>query len=218
MSLGNYPFNVLTEIQGITAHLLARFTTEQIVKSCSGVVKVLTDFKRNNRNQIPTKPGGGLLSVGPIPVNDFELAQHLISTNNSEMARVISESDGVPVLIAYLEVIANNRDLPDEFLLTSALPYAVSARTLDGDVAERWNKDLLPLAVNALKHGASQATRRTGKTKLSESQKRQVVRQYEGAVVKYGTIKSLARKFGVSADTISRIVNVKPIQSETNQD
>ena len=85
-------------------------------------------------------------------------------------------------------------------------------------MAERWNKDLLPLAVNALKHGASQATRRTGKTKLSESQKRQVVREYEGAVVKYGTIKSLARKFEVSDDTISRIVNVKPIQSETNQD
>ncbi len=218
MGIGSYPFEVLSQIQGITSHLLRRFTTEQIVKSFSGVVKVLADFKRNHPDQIPTKPGGGLLNMEPIPINDFELAQHLISTNESQMASVINESEGVPVLMAYLEVMTNNRDLPGESLLTSALPYVVRVRTFEGDVAERWNKDLLPLAVNALKHGASQASRRTGKTKLSDSQKKQVVREYEAAPVTYGMVKSLARKFDVSDDTISRIVNAKPIQKETTQD
>lgn len=68
------------------------------------------------------------------------------------------------------------------------------------------------------KHGEVQSDRRTGKTKLTESEKKQVVREYEAAPVTYGMVKSLARKFDVSDDTISRIVNVKPIQSETNQD
>ena len=218
MGFGSYPFEVLSQVREITIHLLDQFTTEQIVKSCSGVVKVLADFKRNHPDQIPTKPGGGLLNKGPIPINDFELAQHLISTNEAQMASVINESEGVPVLIAYLEVMINNRDLPDEFLLTSALPYVVSARTFEGDVAERWNKDLLPLAINALKHGASQASRRAGKTKLTDSQKKQVVREYEVAPITYGMVKSLARKFDVSDDTISRIVNAKPIQKEIKQD
>lgn len=218
MGFGKYPFEVLSQIQGITSHLLERFTTEQIVKSFSGVVKALADFKRENPDQLPTKPGVGLLSDGPLQLNDFELAQHLISTKDPGMVKVINKADGVPVLIAYLEVIANNRDLPSEFLITSALPYAVSARTLEGDVARLWNKDLLPLAANALKHGASQASRRAGKTKLSDSQKNQVVREYEAASVTYGMVKSLARKFDVSDDTISRIVNAKPIQKETTQD
>ena len=68
------------------------------------------------------------------------------------------------------------------------------------------------------KHGELQSDRRTGKTKLSELQKRQVVREYEAAPITYGMIKSLARKFDVSDDTISRIVNVKPIQKATMRD
>ena len=212
MGLGNYPFNVLSEIQGITSHLLARFTTEQIVKSFSGVAKVLGDFKQYHPDQVPTYESGGGLLDGPIrkvPVRDFELARHLIDTNHSDMAKVVNESEGVPVLMAYLAVITSNRDLPDEFLLTSALPYAVSARTFDGDLAERRNKDLLPLAAKGLKHGADQAARRTGKTKLSDSQKRQVVREYEAAPVIYGMVKSLAKKYCVDVATISRIVNKK---------
>lgn len=54
-----------------------------------------------------------------------------------------------------------------------------------------------------------QKNRRMGKTKLSDSQKRQVVREYEAAVVTRGMIKGLARKFDVSEDTISREVNRK---------
>ncbi len=66
------------------------------------------------------------------------------------------------------------------------------------------------------KHSESQSKRRTGETKLSKSQKNQVVREYEAGISKYGMVKSLARRFGVSDDTISRIV--KPIQLETNRD
>lgn len=221
MGLGNYPLEVLSQIQGITSHLLTRFTRDQIVKSFLGVAKVIADFKLNHPDKVPTwRSGGGLLDVdvGPIPINDFELAQHLIGTSDPEMAKVINESEGVPVLIAYLEVIANSRVLPNEFLLTSALPYAVLERTVAGDFAEHWNKELQPLAVRALKLDANQAIRRTGKTKLSESKKRQIVREYEAAPVTYGMIKSLARKYEVSDDTISRIVNAKPIHKETKQD
>lgn len=145
MGLGNYPFEVLFQIQGITSHQLERFTTEQIFKSFSGVAKALADFKLNHPDKVPMRTnGGGLLNMdmGQIPVNDFELAQHLISTNEPEMVKVINESQGVPVLMAYLEVLINGKDLPDEFMLTSALPYAVSTRTFEGDVAELWNLEL----------------------------------------------------------------------------
>ena len=64
----------------------------------------------------------------------------------------------------------------------------------------------------------AQANRRIGKTKLKDIQKRQVIREYEAAPITYGMIKSLARKFDVSDDTISRIVNVKPIQKATMRD
>lgn len=218
MGIGNYPFEVLSQIQGIASHLLAQFTTDQVIKSFSGVAEALEAYKRNHSDQIPTKFGGGLLSTGPIPVNDFELAQHLINTNDLEMVRVKNESDGVPVLMAYLAVICSSRNLPDESLLASALPYAVSARTLDGDVAKLWNKELLPLAEIARKHVASQAGRRAGKTKLTEFQKKQVVREYKAASVTYGMVKSLARKYDVSEDTISRIVNPRSIQKQTKQD
>lgn len=145
MSLGHYPYEVLFEIQGITSRLLARFTRDQIVKSFSGVVQVLADFKRSHPDQIPKKAiSGGLLSMGPVsvPINDFELAQHLVDTNDPAMANVINESDGVTVLIAYLEVLANNKYLPDEYLLESALPFAVETLAIEGEEAKRWRLEL----------------------------------------------------------------------------
>jgi len=64
------------------------------------------------------------------------------------------------------------------------------------------------------KHSASQSKRRRGSTKLDETQKRQVRRAYDAAFSKYGTIKSLAREYNVSEDTISRAINA----SDTKQD
>ena len=60
-----------------------------------------------------------------------------------------------------------------------------------------------------LRHSASQAKRRAGKGVLTESNKKSILREYEAAVVPYGKIKELARKYDVSTDTISRIVNAK---------
>lgn len=79
-----------------------------------------------------------------------------------------------------------------------------------------WAADGSEIALKRISQ--AQANRRIGKTKLKDIQKRQVVREYEAAVVKYGTIKSLAGKFDVSDDTISRIVKVKPIQKATIRD
>ena len=59
------------------------------------------------------------------------------------------------------------------------------------------------------KYSEVQSDRRKGQTKLNDSQKRQIVREYEAALVKYGTIKSLARKFNVSDDTIKRVLDSK---------
>lgn len=79
-------------------------------------------------------------------------------------------------------------------------------------------EELVRKAKDGVLYGETQVNRRIGKTKLSDSQKKQIIREYEAAVVKYGTIKSLARKFDVSDDTIRRIVNQKPTPKETKQD
>jgi len=69
-----------------------------------------------------------------------------------------------------------------------------------------------------VKHGEAQSVRRKGWTVLDDSQKKQVIREYGAAVSPYGMIKNLAGKFDVSTDTISRIVNPKPISKEKKQD
>lgn len=73
-------------------------------------------------------------------------------------------------------------------------------------IAQWVSGDAAILSASLRKIARSQATRREGKTKLTEAQKYQVRREYKAAVVTYGTIKMLARKFDVSDDTISRIV------------
>ena len=55
-------------------------------------------------------------------------------------------------------------------------------------------------------HGVVQANRRAGKTKLSDTEKRQVIREYDAALVQYGTVQALAHKFNVSEDTIQRVL------------
>lgn len=100
---------------------------------------------------------------------------------------------------------------------TEALEMAVQSYWLALQ-AVRMNISGKALETKTNQYSASQSDRRTGKTKLTESEKKQVVREYEAASVTYGMVKSLARKFDVSDDTISRIVKLKPIQSETNQD
>ena len=141
------------------------------------------------------------------------------------MVRVIKDAKDVDVLIAYLAVVTSGADLPDDTLLESALPFALASLTEESDVAKLWNQELQkdvvrlwPLARTGQNHGVAQASRRMGKTKLSESQKRQIIREHEAAVVKYGTIKSLARKFNVSDDTIKRVLDSKVTQKETKQD
>jgi hypothetical protein len=51
-----------------------------------------------------------------------------------------------------------------------------------------------------------QAKRRIGKTKLSESQKRALKREYEATPIKYGALKALARKYDVTDETIKKVI------------
>jgi hypothetical protein len=153
MGLGSYSFSTLTTIRGIAFRALEKFPKAQIADTGIKVVRLLETFKTKHPDKIPTKPGGGLLDMGPLPINDFELAQHLIATNDPAMAKLIKGAKGLPVLIAYLATLTNGAELPSEYLLESALPYAVASLTVESEVSKLWNKDLqteierlLPLA------------------------------------------------------------------------
>lgn len=143
MGFGSYSFSTLTTIQGIAFRLLEPFTTEQIIDAGFKVIRLVDTFKAKHPDKIPTKPGGGLLNFGePVQVNDFDLAQHLVNANYPAMAKLQKSAKGLPVLIAYLATIANAKDLPEEHLLESALPFAVASLTVEGEIAKRWNQNL----------------------------------------------------------------------------
>ena len=94
-------------------------------------------------------------------------------------------------------------------LVLAAKTQLEASRHLNAATAHWKDFMLWDDSIKGEKHGIEQADRRIGKTKLSESEKRQVLREYEAAPVTYGTIKSLARKYDVSDDTIGRIVKKK---------
>jgi hypothetical protein len=142
MGLGNYPFAALTTIRGIAFRLLEKFTPEKIAHTGIEVICLLETIRSQHPEKVPTKPSGGLLEMGPIPFNDFELAQHLTVTNDPEMAKVIKDARDVPVLLAYLAIITNSSELPDEYLLESALPFVVETLVMEGEDAKRWRVEL----------------------------------------------------------------------------
>ena len=217
MGFGSYNYSALTEIRQIAARLLEGFSTAQFIETGCNVIRVLEDFKKQHPDKIPTKQFGGLLDMGPFPINDFELALHLVGSNNPAMTEAVMRAERLPALIAYLEtyleILGNNTKLPDESWLESASSFAIGALKIEGDVAKLWNQylqkdveELRPLAKTAQKYSATQATRRSGKTKLTESQERQVVREDKAAPFKYGLLKALASKFDVTDETIAAIV------------
>lgn len=106
-----------------------------------------------------------------------------------------------------IEQVISSRTSPNKKL--AAMASAASSLA-------SWAADGSEIALKRISQ--AQAKRRIGKTKLSDSQKKQIVREYEATVVKYGTIKSLARKFDVSDDTISSVLKKQLTQKETNQD
>jgi len=143
MGFGSYSFSTLTTIQGIAFRLLEPFTPTQIIEAGFKVIRLLETFKAKHPDKIPTKPGGGLLNFGEqVQVNDFELAMHLVNRNDPSMAKLRKSAKGVPVLIAYLATIANAKELPEEHLLESALPFAVASLTVEGAIAKNWNQHL----------------------------------------------------------------------------
>ena len=106
------------------------------------VVWLLKTFKKIYPEKIPTKPGEGLLAMGPVLVNDFELALHLLSTGDAAMKNIVKGETDVPVLLAYLAVVTVGNDLPDEYLLESALPFVVQLLTLESEAEKRWHLEL----------------------------------------------------------------------------
>lgn len=146
MGFGNYNYSALTEIRQIADRLLEGFYKAQIIETGCNVIRVLEDFKKQHPDKIPTKRVGGLLDMGPFPINDFELALHLVGSNNPAMTEAVMRAERLPALIAYLEtyleILGNNSKLPDESWLESALSYAILARTIEGDVAKLWNQYL----------------------------------------------------------------------------
>lgn len=138
-----YNYTALTQIRQITAELLTEYTTEQIIEAGWNVIVVLSDFNKDHPDKIPTKPGHGLLNIGPVRVDDFELALHLVRSNYPAMVEVIERAKGLSPLIAYLEVRANNPVLRlTNSIIDSALGYAISSMKFDGDVAKLLNQEL----------------------------------------------------------------------------
>lgn len=143
MGLGSYSFSTLAAIQGITFRTLEKFEPTQIVKTGLKVFALLEDFKGNCPDQIPKKAGIGLQNFGkPVNVDDFELARHLVDSNNPAMAKIVKNAKGLPVLTAYLAVLTSGAELPPEHLLESALPFAIASLSVEGDVAKLWNQKL----------------------------------------------------------------------------
>ncbi|MBK9575057.1 MAG: hypothetical protein IPO43_21390 [Rhodoferax sp.] len=69
-------------------------------------------------------------------------ARHLIAMNDPAICKVIKGAKGVPVLFAYLAVLTNSKELPPEYLLESALPYAVDSLTVESKVYRLWSERL----------------------------------------------------------------------------
>lgn len=219
MGFGSYNYSALTEIRQIAARLLEGFTTAQIIETGCNVIRVLEDFKKQHPDKIPTKPGGALLNMGPFPINDFELALHLVGSNNPAMTEAVLRAERLPVLIAYLdtylEILGNNTKLPDESWLESALSFAIRVRTIEGDVAKLWNQDLQkdverlgPLAITGQRLKDANKIKGALTGKLKEPVRERIAKAYwerVGNGEKYGAAKFLAGRHEVSEATIRTI-------------
>ena len=143
MGFGSYSFSTLQAIQGIAFRTLKKFTPAQIVDTGLKVSRLLADYKKGHPDKLPKKASGGLLNFGTfIDVDDFELALHLVNTNDPAMAKIVKGAKGLPVLTAYLSVLTNGAELPPEHLLESALPFAIASLSLEGEIASVWNQSL----------------------------------------------------------------------------
>ncbi len=143
MGLGTYSFSTLATIRGISFRTLEGFSPDQIAVTGVKVARLVESFKAKHPSRVPNSPsGGGLLDVGLLPINDFELAQHLIAIDDPSMAKVIKGANGMPVLLAYLAILSNGSSQPPEHVLESALPFAVNSLIVESEVARQWNEDL----------------------------------------------------------------------------
>lgn len=143
MGFGSYNHSALRQIRLLVPRLLEGFTTAQIAQTSGNVIRVLADFKQQHPDKIPTKPGGSLLSIGPVQVNDFELALYFVDSKFPPMTDVIESANGLQPLIAYIEILTfDNGELPDESLFDSALSYLIASEKYEGDVAKLWNQEL----------------------------------------------------------------------------
>lgn len=149
MGFGSYSFSSLTAIRTIAFQVLGKFTTEQIFDTGVEVARLLQHFKDKRPEEIPNNEAGGggllgngLLEMAPLPMNDFQFARHLVATNDPDMEKIVRDSKGVPVLLAYLAVLTNGKDLPPDHLIEYALPYAVDCLAVESEVSKLWNRDL----------------------------------------------------------------------------
>lgn len=159
MGFGSYNLSTLQAVQGIAFHKLEKFTSKQVVETGLKVFQLLEDFKKNYPDKIPTESGRSVFDFDSrINVNDFELARHLVRTNDPEMGKIAKGAKELPVLFAYLSVLTLFEELPPEHLMESALSYAIESLSLEREVVNIWNQalqnqmtQLAPLASKGLK-------------------------------------------------------------------
>ena len=82
MGFGGYNFGALTTVRGIAFRLLEKSSPAQIAETGIKVARVVEEFKDKHPEILRTKPSRGLLDMGPIPLNNFELAFQLCNSDD----------------------------------------------------------------------------------------------------------------------------------------
>jgi len=119
-----------TVIQGVNAismQALERHAANEIVLVSMAVEKLLSDYRRDHPDKVPTKPSTGLLGDGMrFSISDFELALQLAGEMHPVMMKLERSAGGVPPLMAYLAVASLPSAKWPDIGWDSALRYAVA--------------------------------------------------------------------------------------------
>lgn len=140
MGFGSYNFMTLSVVKDLAFRTTHGYESETVVKTGFAVRTFLENYKAKYPEKVPTETKGLWPVVGP--VNDFQLAQHLLTTQNRTMLNLAKSAQGLNVLMAYAAVETIGTERPDESWLDSALSYGVGALSLETDLSKAWNKNM----------------------------------------------------------------------------
>ena len=114
-------------VNAISMQALERHAANEIVLVRMAVEKLLSDFRRDHPDKVPTKPSTGLLGDDMrFSISDFELARQLVAEMHPVMKALERSAGGIPPLMAYLAVASLSSAKWPDIGWDSALQYAVT--------------------------------------------------------------------------------------------